>query len=83
MTTHLFYAIEKLLQPNTKDGTVHEEPISLKKLCKGDASWITQKAVLRWGIDTVKQVLTMPEYRKGKLIALIYTIPTSASQCSR
>ena len=61
MTRHLIRAIDKLFRNNTKYNTAREEPISLKKLRKGEAAWSTQKVVLGWEIDTVKQVLTLPE----------------------
>ena len=61
MMRHTFRAIGKLLRPNTKDDTAREEPISLKKLNKGDVAWSMQKVVLGWAIDTVKQFLTLPE----------------------
>ena len=54
MTQHLFRAIEELFRPNNKDDIAREESISLKKFCKGDAAWSTQKVVLGWAIDTVK-----------------------------
>ena len=59
MTRHLFCAINELFRTNNKDKNAQEEPISLKKLCKGDAAWSTQKVVLSWSIDTVIQVLTL------------------------
>ena len=83
MTRHLFRAIDELFCPNDKDDIAREEPISLKKLCKGDAEWSTKKVILGWAIDTAKQVLTLPEDRKSSLISLLDTAPPSASQCSR
>ena len=86
MMRHLFRAIKKIFRPNTKDDTSQEEPISLKNLRKGDATWSTQKVVLGWAIDTVKQVLTFPEDIKIKLLDLIdppTTPPPRTSQCSR
>ena len=58
MTRYLFRAIGKIFRPNNKDDIAREEPISLKKLHKGDAAWSTQKVVLGWAIDTVKQFIT-------------------------
>ena len=83
MTRHLFRAIDGLFRPNNKDDIVREELISLKKPRKGDAAWITQKVVLGWDIDTVKQVLTLLDYHKINLLTMINTIPPSASRCSR
>ena len=64
MTRHLVHAIGELFRPNNKDNIAREEPICLKKLRKGDAAWSTQKVVLGWAIDTVKQVVTLPDDRK-------------------
>ena len=75
MMWRLFYVIDKLFRPNTKDDHACEEPIFLKKFRKGNAAWSIQKVVLRWAINTVKQVLTLTEDRKGKLIAQLNTIP--------
>ena len=83
MTRHLFHAINELFHPNDKDDIAREEPISLKKLCKGDAAWSTKKVILGWAIDTAKRVLTLPEDRKANLLALLDTVPPSASRCSR
>ena len=71
--------MDELLRTNTKDDTAQKEPISLKNLRKGDAAWSTQKVVLGWEIDTIKQVLTLPEERKSNLLALLDTIPPSAT----
>ena len=83
MTQHLFRAIDKLFCPNNKDDIAREEPISLKNLRKGGSVWSTQKFVLGWSIDTVKQVLTLPDNRKTNLLALLKTIPPSSSRCSQ
>ena len=79
MMRNIFHAIDKLFCPNNKYYIAREEPISLKKLHKGDAAWSTQKFVLGWLIDTVKQVITLPADRKTNLLDLLYTIPPSAS----
>ena len=80
MTRHLFRAIDELFRPNDKDDIVREEPISLKKLRKGDAAWSTKKVIPGWAIDTAKKVLTLPEDRKASLLALLDTVPPSASR---
>ena len=67
--------IDELFRPNNKDDIAREDPISLKKLRKGDAAWSTQKFVLGWAIDTVKQVLTLPADRKTNILAMLDTIP--------
>ena len=82
MTRHIFRVIDKLFRPNIKDDIAREKPIALKKLRKGDADRSTQKVVLGWVIDTVKQVLSLPDERKTNILALLDTIPPSASRCS-
>ena len=83
MTRYLFRAIDKIFCPNNKDNITQEDPISLKKFRKADATWSTQKVVLGWAIDTVKQVVILPDERKTNLLALLDTIPPSASRCSQ
>ena len=83
MTRHLFHTIDELFHPNNKDDIARGEPISLKKISKGDVVWSTQKVVLGWAIDSVKQVLTLPADHKTNLLALLDTIPPSVSRCSR
>ena len=34
------------------DSPFRQEPISVKKLKKGDADWDTQKTILSWDVDT-------------------------------
>ena len=79
MTRHLFHNIDELFCPNNKDDIAREEPISIKKLRKGDAAWSTNKVILGWAIDTAKQVLTLPEDRKASLLALLDTVSPGAS----
>ena len=46
MTRNIFRAIDELFRPNNKDNIAREEPISLKKLRKGNAAWSTKKSSL-------------------------------------
>ena len=78
MTRHLSRTIDEIFRPNDKYDITREEPISLKKLRKGDAAWSTKKVILGWEIDTEKQVPTLPEDRKASLLALLDTVPPSA-----
>ena len=83
MTRNLFHTIDKLFCPNNKDDLAWKEPISLKIIRKSDAAWSTQKVILGWAIDTVKQVLTLPDDRKTNLLDLLNTTLPSVSQCPR
>jgi hypothetical protein len=68
-------AVDNVFQPLDPNDPVHRtEPISVKKLLKGDASWATCKKVLGWIIDLVNMTLTLPERRLkrlGKILAEI------------
>ena len=65
-THHLFRSIDELFCPNNARYRAQEEPISLKKLAKGDARWSTTNTVLNWAIDNIKLVLTLPQAQKEK-----------------
>ena len=53
------------------------EPISLKKLCKGDCSWETCKTVLGWIINTVEMTIKLPEHRIQCLGDILAPIPAT------
>ena len=82
MTRNIFRNINELFRPNNKDDIARKEPISLKKLRKGDAACSTKKVILGWAIDTAKQVLTLPDDRKSSRLALLDIVPPSASRYS-
>ena len=44
------------------------EPISTKKLSKGDASWSTYKTILGWVIDTLRGTIELPPHQKERLM---------------
>jgi nucleoside-diphosphate-sugar epimerase len=50
----LFHAINEIIGPMDPTHEYHEEPISVKKLLKGDGCWGTTKMLLGWIIDTVR-----------------------------
>ena len=72
---HLFHIIDELFLPNNEEDNAREDPISLKKLRKGDTAWSTQKVIIGWSIDTVKQVLTLQANRKTNFLDLLDTNP--------
>jgi hypothetical protein len=51
-----------------------QEPASLKKLLKGDATWCTKKAVLGWILDTVAKTLELPSHRVERLQEILDSI---------
>ena len=59
------------------DPPQRREPISVKKLRQGDASWSTVKTVLGWVIDSVAMTITLPERRLNRLAELLASIPST------
>jgi hypothetical protein len=66
----LFHAIDEVIRPLDPSHAFHQEPISIKKLLKGDGCWSTSKVLLGWLIDTVKQTLELPPHRYKRLCAI-------------
>ena len=57
----LFHAIDDVFCPLHPAANPHRtEPISVNKLCQGNASWSTCKMVLGWLIDTDAAIITLP-----------------------
>jgi hypothetical protein len=60
----LFTAIDSVFRPLEPGDSPHrQEPISVKKLLKGDGCWTTRKVVLGWLIDTVRHTVELPPHR--------------------
>ena len=72
----LFHKIDTVLRPlEQHDPPARSEPISVKKLLKGDAAWSTRKEILGWTIDTVKGTLTLPPRRLTRLGDILNGLP--------
>jgi hypothetical protein len=57
----LMEAIDDVLRPlDAQDPPHRKQPMSVKKLLKGDANWDTVKTVLGWVIDSVTMTITLP-----------------------
>jgi len=63
----LMKAIEEVFQPPATATPFEKEPISVKKMKDGDASWETIKTVLGWLIDSVRQTIRLPPHRVQRL----------------
>jgi hypothetical protein len=57
------------------DGPHRQEPASVKKLLKGDATWATRKTVLGWVLDTVDKTIQLPPHRIDRLHSILDGIP--------
>ena len=72
----LFHTIDEVFRPpRDGDPPSHQEPISIKKLGKGDAHWGTRKVVLGWIIDTVQATIELPPRRLQRLQDILVSLP--------
>lgn len=79
----LLRAIDDVFRPNDAADSVHRrEPVSLKKLKKGDCSWATVKEVLGWIIDTVNMTIHLPPRRVDRLSEILSSIPVHQKRTS-
>jgi hypothetical protein len=74
---HLLTAMDRVFCPAiTGKGKQRQEPISIKKLGKGEGCWSMQKQVLGWDIDTVKHTINLPPWRAKHLAEILADYPT-------
>jgi len=72
----LLRAIDDVFRPNDADDSEHRrEPVSMKKLLKGDCSWSTVKLILGWIVDTVNMTIQLPPHRVERLWEILNSIP--------
>ena len=79
----LFHAIDEVIRPLDPFHEFHQEPISIKKLLKGDGCWGTSKLLLGWLIDTVQQTLELPPHRYDRLCAIFDDLGAENASPSR
>jgi hypothetical protein len=72
----LFYAIDEVFRPLHPTDTPfnRSQPISIKKLNKGDARWTTRTTVLGWIVDTERETIELPQHRADRLHAILDTL---------
>ena len=79
----LMKCIDLVFRPlKPSDKSSRREPISIKKLLKGDCSWGTQKVILGWLIDTVSGTVHLPPHRVERLAELLASIPPTQKRTS-
>jgi hypothetical protein len=67
------HTIDSVFRPlSPTDPPSRKEPISVKKLRQGDASWSTQKAVLGWLLDTEHLTIRLTPRRRDRLRTLLH-----------
>jgi hypothetical protein len=63
-TRHILHTIDRIFRPlEPSDPPARTEPISTKKLLKGDGTLTTRKLILGWIIDTISYTLELPDRR--------------------
>jgi hypothetical protein len=74
----LMHSIDSVFRPlhPTEVNSTRKEPISIKKLQKGDARWTTRHTILGWIIDTVAQTIELPLHRAQRLIEILTHLAT-------
>ena len=76
----LFHSLDRVFRPlSPTDHPSRQEPVSTKKLRKGDAAWATRKKMLGWTIDSVAGTITLTPRRRDRLNAILSDIEPSAS----
>ncbi|EJK58873.1 hypothetical protein THAOC_20968, partial [Thalassiosira oceanica] len=74
----LFHCIDMIFRPpDAKDDKWKKDPISLKKLLKGDGALETVKVILGWLVDTVAGTIELPPNRVERLKEILAAFPRS------
>ena len=71
----LLHSLDAIMRPvSALDNPHRQEPASVKKLRKGDATWSTRKIMLGWVIDTVNGTIELSTRRRDRLRQLLFDI---------
>ena len=74
----LMHALYSVLRPlDEYDDAARREPVSMKKLLKGDCSWGTIKNVLGWSMT-----IHLPQHRAERLAEILASIPITQKRTS-
>ena len=68
---HTYHGIDSVFRPNDQRDRARKNPISEKKLLKGDDFWSTQKVILGWMVDTLTRTISLPSHREKRLLDLL------------
>ncbi|VEU43031.1 unnamed protein product, partial [Pseudo-nitzschia multistriata] len=71
----LFHSLDQVFRPlDSKDTPYRQEPASIKKLKKGDATWATSKVILGWLLNTQNKTISLPQLRIERLQHILRSI---------
>jgi len=80
----LLEAVDDIFRPlEPTDRSTRKEPISVKKLLKGDGYYTTRKVVLGWLIDTLARTIELPSHRVVRLREMLSSVGPNQSTVSR
>jgi len=80
----LLHAVDSVFRPTDfHDDIRRREPVSLKKLRKGDVSWNTIKVVLGWVVNTATMTIELPLHRQERLGEILASIPPTQRRLSK
>jgi Reverse transcriptase (RNA-dependent DNA polymerase). len=77
MRNTLLHTVDKVFRPNDDNDCARAEPVSIKKLRKGDGSWKTKHTILGWDIDTIAKTIALPAHRANRLYEILDSVPRS------
>ena len=77
----LLHSFDLVFRPLEQGEEPRQEPVSVKKLLKGDSCWATTKVLLGWLVDSVRGTIELPPHRAERLIELITSFQ-SRTRCS-
>lgn len=77
----LLHALDDVFRPLQDGDNPHrQEPASVKKMLKGDATWAMRKTILGWDVDTIVSTISLPPHRVQRLQQVLSSIaPRAAS----
>jgi hypothetical protein len=64
------------------DNPFRQEPASVKKMQKGDATWATRKVLRGWLVDTLKMIIELPPHRVRRLFQILDSVPPHQGRTS-
>ncbi len=83
MSVRVLQGIDRVFRPvRTGDHPHRSEPVSVKKLLKGDGTLATRKEILGWVLDTCEVTLEFTDRRYARLCELLDEFPASRKRTS-
>jgi hypothetical protein len=71
----LLHALDRVFRKlDKKDGPHCQEPASIKKMKKGDATWATRKIILGLTIDTLAMTVELPPHQVERIFELLDSV---------